>query len=266
MKSISLARALLIVTPIIAPLGAHAKPSEGDRASISLGVFITDRDTKTRLDSDLGLGTEIVLEDDLGLDSSDNVFRIDGYFRFSDRHRLDFSAFDLSRDTVATIDRDITWGEETYAVNTVVETDFDLAIYKGAYTYSIVDYERGYIGASIGLYVADITVSLDEQNVGRFEEGSVTAPLPVVGLRGSHEISDRWSVKGSAELFALEIDDTDGSLVDALVGIDYAISDNFSIGAGYNYVNIDVDSEDSGLSGSLDWEYKGGMLYLQARY
>ena len=44
-----------------------------ERASFMIGAFITDRDSSTRLDSDQGQGTDINLQDDLGLESSSTV-------------------------------------------------------------------------------------------------------------------------------------------------------------------------------------------------
>ncbi len=93
---------------LLAPAWAFAQSELDDRFSLSLGAFFTNRDTDTRLDSEtLGKGTEIDFENDLGLDSSDSVVRIDGHYRFSQKHRVNFSVFDLSRDSSATIQRDI---------------------------------------------------------------------------------------------------------------------------------------------------------------
>jgi len=81
------------------PLAASAQPTaDRERASIVLGAFITDRQSNTRLDSDSGGdGTDIDMEDDLGLESSTNVARLGGYVWLGRRHRLDGAYFDLSR-------------------------------------------------------------------------------------------------------------------------------------------------------------------------
>jgi len=242
---------------------AFADTLDGDRFSLSLGVFLTDRDTDTRLDSSVGNGTDVDLEDDLGLSSSDSVFRLDGYFRFSERHRFDFSAFDLSRTSNKQIQRDIQWGDSLYNVDTVVETDFDLNIYKAAYTYSFMDSDDGYLGASIGVYVADSRVSIAEQNLGQAEVGDISAPLPVIGLRGKRNISDRWTLRGSAEFFFIEIENIEGSLIDLFVGLDYAILDQLSIGVGANSVTLEVDAAQNDFTGKLNWQYNGGLAYLK---
>ena len=64
----------ILLALTLAPLCAAAEIGS-KRFAISLGAFITDTGTETRVDSKtLGRGTTIVLEDDLGLDSSQTVF------------------------------------------------------------------------------------------------------------------------------------------------------------------------------------------------
>ena len=137
--------------------GAAAQSADFDRFSVSLGVFFASRDTITRLDGDVpDSGTDVDLESDLGLDASDAVFRLDGYFRFNEKHRLDFSAFDLSRTASKQIQKDIEWDGSVYPIDTVIDAGLDLKIYKLAYTWSFMRRDKGYLGASAGLYVADI--------------------------------------------------------------------------------------------------------------
>ena len=254
-------RVILAVSTLLL-IGVEAQADSHD-ASVSLGVFVTDRDTKTRLDGTSGRGSDTDLEADLGLDASDSVFRVDGYYRFNDRHRADFSVFDLSRNAAKQIQRDIQWGDRLFVIDTVVEADNDLTIYKAAYTYSFLRRDEGYLGATAGLYVADAKVSLAEQNLGSAEVGDVTAPLPVIGLRGEYQFADRWTFRGSGEFFFVEVNDIKGSLVDIYLGVDYEVLDYLSIGLGVNAVTLDVDASKTRFQGELDWEYSGGLLFFK---
>jgi len=254
---------LLIAGPSYLAAPAAADSLDDDRFSLSLGVFITDRDTDAQLDSLMNTGTKTNFESDLGLDSSDSVFRIDGYFRFSERHRADFSVFDLSRNSSKQIDKDIQWGDRLFSIDTVVRSDFDLEIYKAAYTYSFLQGDSGYLGATIGLYVAENSVSVAEENLEQAEVGELTAPLPVIGLRGEHKLSERWSFRASGEFFFVEYDNIDGSLVDIYAGFDYSIFDKMSLGVGFNSVALNVDATKSGFKGGLDWQYSGALAFLK---
>lgn len=252
-----------VIMMFFAVPAAQAQSIEGDRFSISLGVFFTDRDTETALDGTTANGTPTDLESDLGLDSSDNVFRFDGYYRFNDRHRVDFSIFDLSRSSSKQIERDIQWRDTLYAIDTVINADFDLTIYKAAYTYSFMRRENGYLGATFGVYTADTKIGLSEPNLGQAEVGDITAPLPVIGLRGEYEFADKWTFRASGEFFFVEFDDIDGSLVDIYAGVDYSVTNRMSVGLGVNSVALDVDASKTSFQGSLDWKYTGGLLFLK---
>ena len=252
---------------LLAPACVFAQSGLDDRFSISLGAFVTDRDTDTRLDSDvLGRGTVIDFEDDLGLDSSDSVFRIDGHYRFSQKHRVNFSVFDLSRDSSATLQRDIQFGDKVFSIDTVVNLNFDLKIYKLAYTYSFMQRDNGYLGVTLGTHIADSKIGLSEQNLGQVEVRSITAPLPVIGLRGEYEFTDRWTFGASGEFLAFKFDNVDGSLVDLYLGIDYRITDHAAIGLGFESVYFDVDATKSNFSGNLDWRYKGALLFFKVDF
>ena len=249
---------------LLAPACALAQSDLDDRFSISLGAFITDRDTEVRLDSvGLGTGTDIDFEGDLGLESSQSVARLDGYYRFNKKHRVNFSVFDLSRDSSATLMGDIQFGETVFAVDTVVNTDFDLTVTQLAYTYSFFQRDNGYVGVTIGVHVADSKIRLVEENLGQAETRGITAPLPVIGLRGEYDFADRWRISASGEFFALEFDDFDGELIDLYLGIDYRFAEHVAIGLGYNAVNINVEIAKNSFDGKLYWRYDGVLLFFK---
>lgn len=254
---------LTLLILILLGTNALADSHDDERFSVSLGVFITDRDTDTRLDATATTGSDINFEKDLALDTSDTVFRLDGYFRIAEKHRIDFSVFDLSRDASTPISRDIQYGDTMFSINTVVNTDVDLQVIKAAYTYSFMQRDNGYLGATAGLYILDTKASLSNPTLGQAAIGDATAPLPVIGLRGEYEFADRWTFRASGEFFFVEYEDINGSLVDLYAGVDYRVLDNMSVGLAINSVTIDVDSEDANFRGALAWRYTGGLLFLK---
>jgi len=254
--------AIFLVTPFSQ---AFAQADDFTKYGISVGIFITDRDSKTRFDAQANpaSGTIVDLETELGLDSSDSVFRLDGYFRFNQKHRLDFSWFDLSRTASTPIQRDIDWNDTMFAINTVIDSDFDLSIYKAAYTWSFLQRDKGYLGLTAGLYVADIQTTLSAPSIAASEVGSVTAPLPVFGLRGEYYFSDKWTFRASGEIFVFEYEDFDGSLYDIYAGLDYQLFDRMAVGFGINSVRMDIGVTKVNATGNIDWRYDGGLLFLK---
>ena len=88
-------------------------------------------------------------------------------------------------------------------------------------------------------------------------------PLPVIGLRGGYYLSNKCTLRGSAEFFRLEYEATKGSLTDLYAGIDYRLFDHAAIGLSLNSVRLDVKASDRDLVGALDWQYDGALLFLK---
>ena len=243
---------------------ALAQSDDYDKFSLSLGVFFTDRESDTRIDSSMGSpGTDFDAEEVLGLDKTTSVFRIDGYFRFAPKHQINISAFDLSRSATAQLLQDIDWGETMFVAGTEMDSNFDLRIYKIDYTWRFMQKDQGYFGATGGLYIADIGIGITGSFLGQQEIGDVTAPLPVIGLRGEYNFSERWSFRADAEIFFFEYGDFDGSLYDVYAGVDYNVFEHMDIGIGLNSVRMDLGVTKRFFTGNFDWEYTGALLFVK---
>jgi hypothetical protein len=245
---------------------AQANNVRRERGSVVIGSFITDRDTNARLDSDNGDdGSDIDLEDDLGLETSTTVARVGGYWWFNERHRVDGAYFDLSREASKQLQRTIDFGDQTYTINTVVAVTSDLTVLKADYTYALLARDRGYLGITGGLYISQTTLELTAGGFGTSEEQDVTAPLPVIGLRGDYAIGENITLRGAVQIFDYEVDNVGGHLTDFYFGADYAIGDHWAVGLAWNEVsmNITAQTERGHLEGSLDWGYDGVMLYAK---
>jgi hypothetical protein len=240
------------------------EPEQRERAAISLGAFISRPATEARVDSDSGQGTDLNLEDDLGLQSSTTIARLDGHWWLSRRNRLDFSVFRFSRDGTRTIDETIDFGDRTFAINTVVNSTQDLDIAKAAYTFAPVIKDRGFVGLAAGLYVAQTELSLSQATLGTAQTEDLTAPLPVIGVRGQYAVTDRIKLRGSLEVFGIDTGDVAGHLNDFNIAADYGFGKRFAVGLAYNVVAMDIDASEggSGFRGTLDWGYTGWLLYM----
>jgi hypothetical protein len=244
------------------------EPADRERASIYFGAFITDPATEVRLDSDSGEGTDIDIEDDLGVESSISVLRLGGYWWFKRRSRLDFSVFNVGRNGSKQIDKTIEFGDRTFTIDTVVSTETDLNVTKAAYTFAPLLKDRGYLGVTAGLHVTKNKLSLSEPALGAIESETLTAPLPVIGVRGQYAFTERFTLRGAVEVFGLETDDIDGSFADRYVAVDYSVGPRFDVGLAYNDVLFDISANKGGnrFNGTLDWGYTGWLLYMNVNF
>ena len=252
----------------LAPSPANAQSADRERGAIVIGTFITDRNSNARVDSDSGSpGTDVDLENELGLEASSSVVRAGGYVWLSRRNRLDLSYFDLSRSASRTIDETIHFDDKTYPINTVVSTKNDMTITKLDYTFAFLTRDNWFVGFTAGLYVMKMGLSLNEPTLGTYSSQSLTAPLPVVGFRGEYGINDHWTLRGAFQWFGIELDQVGGHLTDTYLGVDYGFGKHWAVGLAYDDVRMNIEATKSEhLKGSLDWGYNGWMLYFKADF
>ncbi len=236
-----------------------------EKWNLSLGGFAASLSNDVRIGSP-GVGAEINLEEALGLESSETVFRVDAAYRFgsSRRHRMDLTWFDLSREATKTLERDINIDGTIFPVGTTVDSKFDLAFYNVRYSYSFLQDNRVDFAGSVGLHVTDFGLAVHATGLGAAGD-SVTAPLPLIGGRLDVVLTDKWTMRSSVEVMYVELDDFKGQVSDMLVAAEYRAWKNFAIGAGLNAVRmaLDVDEESSRLNfeGSVNSDFVGLLLY-----
>jgi hypothetical protein len=237
----------------------------GSRGEISFSGFITDFGTDFRLDGQTDRGTDLKLEDDLNLDKSLQIFRVDGYWRFGDRHRIDGTWYQLSRRGSTTIDRQLTIGDETYDIDTSLSSKVDIGIIKADYTYLFLQTPRYEIGGSLGVHILNYDANFSALNVGTDVSFNTTLPVPTIGVRGSYAISDRWNFHASVDLLPFKISNTSGLFTDIVAIIEFELFPNAALGIGYNILILDVKTETDRLNADLDWKHEGVLAYLSLR-
>jgi hypothetical protein len=264
---------LLFVQPARAENSAsHDQPWE--KFSLNLGYFISNVNTDLRFGS--GLGVTIDVEDLLGLDSTNSVFRVGAAWRFTDnrRHRLDFQWFSFRRDGDRTLLEDIKIEDDDGNIidipaGTRVDSFFDLDIYQIAYSYSFFQDDRMDLAASLGLYVMPIHFGLNTTGLLNVDESErFTAPLPTIGIRGDFAITPKWYFRSGLQVFYLEIGEFTGSILEASVAIEYRPWKHLGFGLGYDGlgVNIESDGEDYpniDFKGEINFNYTGLLLYTK---
>jgi hypothetical protein len=260
---------LLMAVPAMS--AADAPDVLSDPFQLSLGSFNLDTDTRVRLDGDLNTGTYVDWENTFG-GGDTTRFRVDGQWRFADRHKVRFMWFNTSRSKSSTLDEEIDWGDETFPVNATVDAEFDFDVYELAYEYAFLRRDTYELSGTFGVHYTELSLSLAAEassSGGSLEsdiqeEGSVDAPLPVIGLRALWQLPHHFWVDAQAQYFALSIDEYDGSLQDYKLMVNWQPKTWLGIGLGYNRFQVDVDVDSSRFNGSLDWTYSGPMLSYSA--
>ena len=265
---------LVLLVCIFVPLKAHAKDITSfaeTKAKINLGYFLPRFNTTLSVDPSnpaLPAGELINLEDDLGLDKDQTLFRIDGYYRLGKRHRLQFGYFKLNRNAVRAISRQIEIGDLTFPLNAEITSSVSNAITEIGYMYSIIQSDQFELGVTFGVHNLDYSGQFTGDTGGGTIEttsSSGKGPLPLIGLDIDYAINPRWIFAGRAMVFAFDLDPFKGNLLDLKAALEYYYSNNMGVGLGLNRFDLDLDYDNSGSSGTFEWKYNGIQLYLTAR-
>lgn len=265
----------LALLPVPA-LSEDADGALGDSLYIAVGTFIVNTDTTLRLDGDAGeQGVPIDWEKDFG-DSDINRFRLDAFWRFANRHKLRVLVFSSSRSDSRTFDEAIEWGGETYPASATIEGKVKFSIYELAYEYAFMRRENYELAASAGLhyldYEATLGASVTAAGTGgtaqrRIENtGSVGAPLPVFGLRGTWLLSETFSIDVSGQFFSLSYGDYDGNIQDYRALLNWQPKSWLGLGIGYDNFAVDLDVESDNFKGKMDWSYRGPMIFYSVSF
>jgi hypothetical protein len=231
---------------------------------LSLGVAaFTKFNTNLQVNSDVGVGAQLDMEDLLGLDDEDVVARLDGNYAFNRRHWLAFSYYDIKRNGTQEIADDIQVGDTVIPAGEV-DTGFETEIIKLAYRYNFVTDPRTVIGASFGIHLMRIDTALQSNDFDVEESFKVDAPLPLIGLHGAYALSEKWSLNASAEFLQFDIGAYRGLITDTRLTLNHDTFEHFGWGVGFNGFNVDATVEgDDDLTADLEYGYQGVMLYLR---
>ncbi|RAJ02277.1 hypothetical protein LX64_03286 [Chitinophaga skermanii] len=243
----------------------HEVPWYVTRFKVTGALYVPWNNTNIQVNGTGGrLGTEIDFEDDLGFNNNSVTFLGNFQWRISRRSRLDASYYRLYRNSDYYINRDISFKDETYNVNSHVHAFFNTDIFRVSYGYAFVQKEKFEIGASIGAHIvgAQVGIGVYGQNASLEKETDydVTAPLPNFGIWGGYAFSPKWAVNAEFNYLALTIDDYHGRILAGTVSVLFQPIEHLQVFAGFTGLNIKVDAERDRFNGTLKWGYNGPMI------
>jgi len=240
-----------------------------NNVDLRLGAFlVTNINTTVSLTTDSGAGGDIIdFGDTLGGETSVNVFRADVDWYVSGPHRVQGAWYDINLTGHRVIDRDIHFGDETYPINATVDSGFRTNIYKISYGYTFHRGQKHEFTGLIGAHVMSLETSLTAANIGRAERFDVTAPLPAFGIGWTAHWTRRFETRAIVQYFGISYEDKiEGKFVDVLLAAEYRLSKYFSVGAGYNYFDLNVDAHRGPLTLSVSDSYDGFLVYLGVHF
>ena len=234
-----------------------------DKWMIRVGTYIVDgSNTKFSVSSDFGVGAVIDYQKDLGGEDSDTIPRIDAYYRFNERHRIDFTAFSVDRKGKRTLDFTFEIEDKIYNVGETVDSDIKYTLYRLGYGYSFYHSPKVELSLTAGLNITSYDLSFALADGSSAESAGVTVPLPVVGLRMGYAITPKWNVRYVSEAFFIDFDDSfRGAILSYELNTEYKIFKNFALGVGLARIGVNAEVDDDDWRGQVTDSYRGYNVF-----
>lgn len=242
-----------------------------DRWKFALGGFFPSIDSEFKIDgSEVG---DIVDLESLGFSDNENIFRLDGYWRFFKRHRLEFGYYQFNTDGSKRLDEEIHIGDEIFEVGFLTSSELDIGFYTIDYMYSFYQGEKWELSGGLGIYWIDLSFSIaasldinDNALVGVAETTDFEGPLPFLALSLEYYITPKWLAIVNGGYFQIEVGDIDGRLSSLGLKLEYQFTKTFGLGVGYDFFEIDADVEDGNLKSNIVYNFQGVQAYGILRF
>jgi hypothetical protein len=279
MTSTSLARFGSVALGAVAILGmagsALAQPASPAQAWLdqsflfNVGGFFVQTDMKASLNGQSTQNPEVDFDKDLGKADKQTRVRADALWRITPKHHLSFMYFDNTVKRSKNLERDINWGDNVYQTNTDITSEMRSKIGALSYEYAFMRAPNYEVAANIGLHVSDLKLTLNgtasvnggAPTSGTFQSNTVTAPLPVIGLRGAWAVTPNLVLEAQGQFFKLNGNGFGGSWSDLRANATWMFTKNFGLGVGYDRYYNHVDVSKDNFDGKVKFGYSGLQLY-----
>ena len=254
---------LLLSLFFVNPASAEEEVLFPEKFMIRLASYsVRNADTDMTVLSDDNIGTGFSYADDLGGDTRTVVPRLDMYYRFNDRHRIEFSNFKYERDGRQLLAIDIDIEDQTYSIGETVVSDITYELLKIGYGYSFYHSNEVELSFTAGLNITSYDFNFELADGSEADSSRVTAPMPMFGLRMSYAINPRWSLHYLTETFFIEVGDSlEGAFLAYELDMQYRFSNNFTLGFGFSRFSMDLDANDDDWNGKIADSHRGVLLF-----
>jgi hypothetical protein len=268
-----------------APAAADEEKSDAPKSMfdqkfvLGLGGFFPYIDSSFSLNSSTGgSGQDINLQDDLGFDRFTPSVWFNFNWRFLPRHQLQFEWFQLPQDSEHTASTELTIGDTVISAGASLSSELNLNIGRLTYGYSILRKEHHDLAFLVGAHIVTSKVSVTASGMISVDGSPVfngtnteatstyTIPLPHIGGQYTYKFAKRWAAQVKIMLFALEIDEYSGTLLEADGLVAYQLSKHFGLGAGLKYFRLNVQRQATTSGAEFDYQFLGPAIFGYASF
>jgi hypothetical protein len=235
----------------------QAEPFAGDVPTlvwIDAAWTANDVSTSVALQGKNGIGATIDFEEIFDMNPHRSTARMFGTARISPNRRyIDFGYVAIKRSGTRVIDKDLEWGDNVLHPGAELTAKFNTGFIYAAFRYDFLHLEPVHISGSAGLTWLQLSTGLSgnasytdpdgiEVPLSSFDkEGSVGAPVPMVGLNLDWALTRRLVVRGYSRFFRIDVDAFNGGLFESGLRLNWYFAKYFGLGLGYDRTDLKIN-------------------------
>ena len=112
-----------------------------------------------------------------------------------------------------------------------------------------------------GVHLSRLETELLARDTGQLVNSTASTPLPVVGVHGSVSLGPKTTLGARVQIFRMHFDHYEGSMNYVTLGLQHIFGNRISVGVGYNYYDLKLDSDHSAIKGSLEIRHQGPFAF-----
>jgi len=246
--------------------------------TISVGGFLPNIASRAQLSTPSQGGTDIDLENRLGLKSNLQSLDLQAAVRLGKRQLITLGYFGIKRSASRTLNDSIVFGDSVYHAGAKIDASSRFYYYGATYRYYFFKDPRWDLGAGLGIDAFNINASLGVRasgggGGGSFSDsvqksGGFTAPSAMLGLYGDWEFAPRFFFRGQLQyLYINSVASYGGALTDDRLAVDWFPFLNYGFGVMYHYVGLRI-TKTFDNSDQLTFKYyiQGPAIYFTAAF
>ncbi len=249
-----------------------------DKFVFSVGAFVVQSELTAGLNGQSATHPDIDFNDTLGRARDATRVRADALWRITPTQHLRFMYFDNTNRSSRALDRTLNWGDYTFQVGASVDSRTQFTIGEVAYEWAFLRGPSYELGASVGVHYTNTRIKLSgvatltdangnvSEAASTVKSSNVSAPLPVIGLRGGWVVAPHWYVDALGQYFKMKVNGVDGRISELGVRGTWMFSDNFGLSLGYSNYASAYDVSRHSFDGRLRTSYSGLVASLTGAF
>ncbi|MGZ8398276.1 MAG: hypothetical protein ACXWWN_04485 [Gemmatimonadales bacterium] len=223
-----------------------------DRFQVSASGTLLVLGTTIRIDPDSGEGSEISLNDNLGVGSTTVQPRLALRWRPGRRHELEGGYQWANRSGETVLQDTIVFRDTAYAAGLRVNSESGTSQMFLTYRYAFTAKEKTQIGAALGIGLiflrqtiaatAGATAGGPDTAIVQFSrEGNINGPNASIGGYGRFQLGERWYLESDLRAIYIKIDNIKAAVVELGLAGRYFLSNKVGLELGYGLGSYSVE-------------------------